>query len=458
MEAIPKDFAQVLAAGNQALRKGEWLAHIHTPPTELAPATPGSLVKILHPASQSGITYQEYETSQSGKILHPQHHGSWPLNTIPFKYKRVQVIATSSPQSENAEPSQEHVRAFLFNPVQQPAHFPMTPVTLPITSPHGEGCYKTISRNYRRHDRTPPPKLASWKSTQHPAFKWNTVIRSIYHLRFLPRIRALLYKILTHRVSLGPRAHAHLSRTNQLPHVCEAHAKCLLYLLPHASPCSAQHLFWECSTVQPLWHKVRRIYLAMNLTMPITSWDTLPELLLDLNHPSSRACLKTLNGIVTTELFCITLYAIWCEHCEAIRVHETCTDPSAPDPALAQATLREFYTLQHTSSPSSRALCLIRRFNSLLASAIHQLPFHAAAISNDNAFEFGLDIAKQGPLTRQQNLTPRLSLDYSALTPSQVILYRRYWARDDIVASVQNSSLRLHLADMDTTFEFMQSR
>jgi hypothetical protein len=192
--------------------------------------------------------------------------------------------------------------------------------------------------------------------------------------------------------------------------------------------------------------------------MPVKSWDTLPELLIDLEHPTSRACLKTLDGIVSTELFCTALYAIWCEHCETIRVHETCTDPNAHDLDSAQATLKEFYTQQRTTRPSSRALCLIRRFNSLLASAIYQLPFHAAAIIDDNAFEFGLDASKKGLLTRQQNLTPRLRVDYSALTPSQTALYTRYWARDGIAASVRNSSLFLHLSEMDTTFEFMHSR
>ena len=196
----------------------------------------------------------------------------------------------------------------------------------------------------------------------------------------------------------------------------------------------------------------------MNLKQPVTSWETLPELLIDLDNPSSRACLKTLDGIVSTELFCIALYAIWCEHCETVRVHETCTDPTAPDPTRALETLQEFYDQKRTSSPSSRALCLLRRFNSLLSSTIHQLPFHATAVADDNAFEFGLDTFKKGPLTRQQNLTPRLSVDFSALTPSQISLYTRYWARNNIVASVRQSSLFLHLSNMDTTFEFMHSR
>jgi hypothetical protein len=94
-------------------------------------------------------------------------------------------------------------------------------------------------------------------------------------------------------------------------------------------------------------------------------------------------------------------------------------------------------------------------FNGLLSRSIYMLPHHERAIDNDLAFDYGVDRVKRAPLLRQQNLLPRLVVDFSALNPDQQELYNSFWARGNVVATVAGGSLVVNLRDMDRLFDFL---
>ena len=191
-----------------------------------------------------------------------------------------------------------------------------------------------------------------------------------------------------------------------------------------------------------------RLFDALNLPNPLNKWTDLPLLLIDLENPSSRPALKTMDGIVTIEVITAALYAIWLNYNESIKFVQEYADPDHPQPE----EIREEALLDFHAFPEVRTN---NHFNNLLASAIHLLPFHQRALDNDHAFEYGMDPSKKGPSRREINLLPRLAVDFRDLSDEHINLYSRYWTRNNIIASIRQGCLRLRLREMDATFDFM---
>jgi hypothetical protein len=259
------------------------------------------------------------------------------------------------------------------------------------------------------------------------------------------KARAMVYKILTGTLYMGRVARNHLRYRPVIgPHVLEAYNQCLAC---GRDGCEPQHRFFECATVQPLWDKVRRIFHAVGLQNPVRTWLDLPLL---LANPKGGA-FRTLGGIVTVEIVTYALFAVWIEYNEEVRLVKDATDPANPHRESALRNLRR--AAEEFSSPSE--VRVMDAFNGLLSRSIYMLPHHERAIDNDLAFDYGVDRVKRAPLLRQQNLLPRLVVDFSALNPDQQELYNNFWARGNVVATVAGGSLVVNLRDMDRLFDFL---
>jgi hypothetical protein len=167
----------------------------------------------------------------------------------------------------------------------------------------------------------------------------------------------------------------------------------------------------------------------------------------------STGSFKSLTGIVSVEVVVYALYAVWLEFNDEVRCLKDATDPESPDPTAALCELHR----RNGEFASPSEVRTMDAFNGLLARAIYMLPHHVQAISDDVAFDHGIDDKKLGPLLREQNLKPRLVVDYSNLTPDQTELYRDFWARGETIATVVGGSLGVKLRDMDrlSLFDFL---
>jgi hypothetical protein len=429
--AIPPVILQALAAGTTPPAPGDWVINSPTL-TNLPPECVYKCTGTAYTRYYQVFTIVDAITGRlapNGIVLPAQIYGRH------CSFRRVQVVQSNP----NNNPSP---RAALYyrGPVHTPTKVAWTqdPQFYPVQyeSSHGTGPFKAIAKAYRLHStETRISHLDTWHTSLPPNSPeqevsdfWDSTNLSIYHLRTTNVIKDLYWKLLINSPYMGSIATSHLSHSKRdLSHAISAHRTCIA--CGGTIPCTPQHRFWDCTSVQDLKSMVRKLFATLCIPNPMTEWKHLPTVL----SPEYR---KTVEKLVATDITLAYIHAIWQQHNLELKIVERYLgsrspphnppnpNPAAPQPVPPPVSLS---SAQHAQNEYDQMFATFesRTAESFLASivtSIHLTPHHHHTL---NSY---LDERGRPKPARTLALTPPLQIVYNNLTPPQELILTQIWA------------------------------